>query len=497
MAIRHYTVPLKQPEFPMLSSQAPRTVMQNSETASSGVESPGLIYCHNIMPTSYGFDSIGYISQVPPYSPATTAFTDVRTVYSSDRERFYLAFTSDGSVYALDFGTTFWNKLTISAPTNSEDITVGTVNGISYIFFKNIGAYVYNSATKTLIPTTLVGLDLTKVIGVTASYGYLIAYTENSVAWSSTLDPTDFVPSLTTGAGGGDVSGIGGAIRFIVPNSLGFIIYSDTNAIAGTYTGNVKYPFKYREVDNSKGGISLDRTAYESNSAEQFAYTKAGLQALTSQKAVTLLPEVTDFLAGKEIETFNEATLSFDSIKFNTTLNKKIKFIASRYLVISYGVASFTHAIVYDIVLKRLGKLLIDHADCFEYVGTIGSQVEVSKESIAFLLPTGEVKLVDFSSAAEANGVALFGKFQYTRSRMITLHRVAAEDVEVSYNLNVHSLVSLDGKTYTPYAGIEVYNNNGIREFAFRRTGINHILVLIGRFELNSLILSYTLNGRR
>ena len=85
---------------------------------------------------------------------------------------------------------------------------------------------------------------------------------------------------------------------------------------------------------------------------------------------------------------------------------KKVKLVASRYLVISYGVFEFTHAIIYDLALKRLGKVKITHADVFEYVG---EQTEASKESIAFLLGTGEVKTLDFSATADASGVLVLG----------------------------------------------------------------------------------------
>ena len=496
MAQRDYTISLKQASFPMLSEQQERTVIGGSDKSSSGdPESPGVGYCHNVMPTSKGLDSVGYLQIVPPYSPVTTLFSDVRIIYGSNRTRLYLGFSSDGSIHVLKEGSTFWFKLSETFSVDVNQITIGTVNGVSYIYYKSIGCVKYNESTDALDTVVLTGLVASEIVGITASYGYLIAYTESDIAWSSTVDPTDFTPSAVTGAGGGSVAGIGGAILFCLPNSLGTLIYTETNTIAGTYTGNVKYPFKYREVDNSKGGISLDFTAYEANSAAQFVYSKAGLQSLTSQKAEIILPEITDFLAGKKFEDFDETTKTFIVTELTTTMKKKIKFIASRYLVISYGIFSFTHALIYDIGLKRLGKLKIAHVDCFEYVG---SQKEVSKESIAFLLATGEVSVLNFSTTVESNGIVIFGKLQYTRNKIIVLQGIEVENIDSDAALSVFAQQSLDGKTISStIAGNELTSVNKLRKYGFRLSAVNHSILLIGKFNLTTLFIIYTLGGRR
>jgi hypothetical protein len=74
------------------------------------------------------------------------------------------------------------------------------------------------------------------------------------------------------------------------------------------YTGNKQYPFKFKSVDDSKGAVSLDTVAYEANSADHYTYTKGGLQTVNSRKTEIFLPHFTDFLAGKVLEDFDEAT---------------------------------------------------------------------------------------------------------------------------------------------------------------------------------------------
>jgi hypothetical protein len=70
----------------------------------------------------------------------------------------------------------------------------------------------------------------------------LLAWNETTLYWSSTTDPTDFTPSLATGAGSGGVQNIKGAITIAAPISTGLIVYSNQNAVAAVYSGNARFP---------------------------------------------------------------------------------------------------------------------------------------------------------------------------------------------------------------------------------------------------------------
>ena len=504
MAQRFYKIGLQNSVFPMLSEQMSRTIIGSTAgEAPAKDDRPHVAYCHNVMPSKEGMDSVGFLSVIPPaFLPSGFALTDARVIYGDAKSRIYLAWDTIGNVYALLTGATTWLVLPLTVPSTggssftTESVTIGTVNGVSYIVYAGISAFTYNEVTNKLDAVILTGLTIADILGVVASSGYLIAYTAQAIAWSSTIVPTDFVPSKTTGAGGGNVANIAGSILFATSNTLGILIYTDANTVAGTYTGNVQFPFKFREVDDSKGGISLDRVAYEANSTEQYVYSKAGLQAVTSRVAKTLLPEVTDFLAGKRFEDYNETTNLYEitDLSPTTTMQKKIKLIASRYLVISYGITSFTHALVFDIVLNKLGKLRITHTDCFEYVG---AQSEISKESVAFLLSTGGVKVLDFAVSATSNGVLILGKLQFIRSHLITLHGVEVENVASTSALAISSQASLDGKNFTLVSGTLVKTATNLRDHTFRSTAKNHSLVFLGQFNLVTALVRYTVAGRR
>lgn len=505
MAQRFYTINLQDSLFPMLSEQQSRTVIGSvAGEAPAKEQRPGIAYCHNIMPSRYGYDSVGFLSVVPTFVglPAGLSFSDTRVVYGDAKSRLYLAWDDEGNVYALLSGFAVWIALPATVPATGgpgfslDSVTIGTVNGVSYIFYAGIGGFNFNEVTKVLDAVTFIGLNIPTILGVVASSGYLIALTDQAIAWSSTIDPTDFVPSQITGSGGGNVAGIAGAIIFATANTLGILVYTSANTIAGTYTGNVQFPFKFREVEDSKGGINLDRVAYEANAKVQYVYSKAGLQTITSQRAENILPEVTDFLAGRRFEDYNETTKLYEitDLATSATMLKKVKYVASRYVIISYGITSFTHALIFDTALNKLGKIKLTHVDVFEY---IDSQTEISKESIAFLLADGEVKVLDFSATAASNGVLILGKLQFTRTRNLILLGVEVENVETSATLSLSSQVTLDGKTFTTVEGTIKESVDNLRSYDFRSEGKNHSLVFIGKFNLVTAQIIFTQGGRR
>jgi len=496
MAQRPYTINVKDVDFPLLSKNQGNTVINDVNSVlpdSAGL--PGISYCHNVMPSVEGIDSVAYKSTIAVISPAITSFSDVRVIYGSANTRLYLGLATNGASYILTAPAPSWTKLSFTFSVGIEDVTIARVRGVSYIYQKKIGCYVYNESTGTIDSVVLTSITASSVLGIVASSGYLITYDETSIAWSSVVTPLDFTPSPITGAGAGEIAGIGGKIQVIVPNSLGLLVYTDTNIVAATYTGNVQYPFKLREVSNSKGFSSLDLIGYESNLEDQFVYTKGGMQTVNSREALIILPEITDFLAGKYFEDFDESTNTFSYITLTTTMKKKLKFIGARYLIISYGVTEFTHALVYDTALKRLGKLKITHVDVFEYVGI---QKEISRENIAFVLKTGEVKTLDFSSTnTTASGVVIFGKLQYVRNRFLALQTVGIKNVDSAATFSLDDLYTVDGDTYINQAGVLITSSANKREYGFDNTqGINHSLVCSGRFNLTTIYILFTIGGR-
>ncbi len=539
MAQQEFSIDLQNTFFPFLSGNQDRTVVNPPQGETSSP--PSIAYCHNVMPTKEGYVSVGFEKYTTLPSSSLPAFVDVRPFYGDNaRGKAYIAFDINRQPYILRATVTYWVLIggafitSILVPGNfdPDSVTVATVNGISYIHFALIGSMTINEVTGSHTAITLTGLTASALLGLVSSFGYLVAYTAFDIAWSSTIDPTDFVPSSVTGAGGGSIQDIAGKMQFITSNDLGLLIYAEDNVVAAVYTGNPLFPWKYREVRDSKGGIDLDQTAYEANSGIQFAYTKAGLQSITPQRAQTILPEVTDFLAGSVIEDFNTSTLIYSISVTESSMVKRLSFISSRYLVISYGISSFTHAIIFDTVLEKLGKIKLDHVAAFEFTN---EQENIERKSIAFLQADTIIQLLEFSKIASSSGVLILGKLQDRRNHLLTLHKVEVQNkgniifesaqvvdeaglqvvdeagtevvaltqAPIAGSLAVYSQVSLDGVSFSTVAGTlisETTDLDSLRNlnvYAFRADGKNHSIVLVGMFDLSTLLVLHSDAGKR
>jgi len=200
---------------------------------------------HNVLPAPYGFSSVGYEQIIPALLPAVTTFKQAKVLRSNalsaatNGPRFYFSPHTSGTHYTFILGGTKWLPINTVVPlTASTVITYATLQGISYVFFSGIGCYKWDSATNTLIPVTLTGLVAANILGITTYQGYMVAYDDSNIYWSSTLDidyttnAVDFVPSLTTGAGNIRPEGAKGPITVVLAATFGLAIqvYDSANS---------------------------------------------------------------------------------------------------------------------------------------------------------------------------------------------------------------------------------------------------------------------------
>lgn len=510
--------------FPLLTDFHGRTIITpgpdntfnrslvSTEDIDRDVGVPIIYYCHNVLPAPYGFNSVGYESLIPA---STGAFTDARILRSNaisstvNGPKFYFAPQQGGTHYAFAVGGTAWAAISASVPyTSSTVITYATLQGISYIFFSGIGCYKYDSATNTLIAVTLTSLVPANIKGITTYQGYMIAYDESSIYWSSVLDinyttnTIDFTPSLSTGAANIRLEGARGPITIAVPATFGIAVYTASNIVSGVYSGNSRYPFNFKEVVASGGCSTQDYVSYDANTGNQYAYTTSGMQTVTATATQTIFPELTDFLAGSDFEDFDETTLTFSQQKLTGAMHKRITSVSDRYLIFSYGVSSLTHAIVYDMTQKRYGKLKIDHVACFEYEYPDPTLVDAPRRSIAFLKADGSIYTVNPSVTFSASkGVILLGKFQYVRSRLMSLEEITIQSVHSTQSATVYDMVSDTGGTVDTMTRYQAYETSQAgdfqRTYKIHKTGINHSILLVGGFFLSSIVLAFHIHGRR
>jgi hypothetical protein len=513
-------------QFPLLTDFQGKTViiggpdntfnrsLTSSEDADKDVGLPIAYYMHNVLPAPYGFSSIGYENVV--VSPADKVYNSIKLIRSNNTAisvsgpKLYFSPFYDGSYKVLGLSSTVYvtGVTTVPGVNSSTKITYATLQGITYIFYSNIGCYKLDSATNALISVTLAGLTPSAINGITTFQGYLIAYDRSSVYWSSTIDidPTsnsvDFVPSLLTGAGNIKPEGAKSDITIVTPATFGFAVYTSSNIVSAVYSGNSRYPFNFREVVASGGCSSYDLVSYDSNTGNQYVYTTSGLQSLSATSTQTIFPEVTDFLAGRDFEDYDEITQTFSQTTLTAPMAKKITSVADRYLIISYGITSLTHAIVYDMAQKRFGKFKVPHVDCFELEYINPEQTDAPRRSIAFLDAAGGIKLVDPSvTFAASKGVILLGKFQYVRSRNISLEELTIQTVHPTQSIVAYNLYSETGGTIESVKKVLGYETSisgqSQRTYKFHITANNHSILLVGGFFLSSIELKFHVHGRR
>jgi hypothetical protein len=503
MAQVTYRANLSAKSFPFLSLNWGRTVivpqydntfsrqLASQEDNDKDVGIPQIYYCHNVMPHQQGFQSVGYTTL---NLGTSDTFTFMGIIRDSGDNKTYFGVSASGKFYAL-IGNTWVYKATFGA--SGAQVTTAYVSGTTYIYIANYGCIKYDFAAQAFVAVTLTAVDPTQVLGVAYSAGYLIVWTKTTVAWSSTIDPTDFTPSLVTGAGGGGVESARGAINLCFAHTQGFIIYTTANAVAALYSGNSRYPFNFREIVASGGLDSINQIAYDANSGNHYAYTTSGMQLVSTTQTSTILPELTDFISGRMFEDYDEITDTFTSGTLTAAMQKQVTMVSDRYLVISYGATSLTHALVYDLTDKRWGKLKIPHVMCFEYQLSNPGVVEIPRQSIAFLQADGTVKAVDFTvGAINSSGVICLGKYQFVRQRTLLLDEVVVEDIPVGANFTLYDLPALDGKNTTKVTPTLLYSNGLMRRYGCDAVGVNHSILLKGSFSVVSLVLTFHIHGK-
>ena len=373
-----------------------------------------------------------------------------------------------------------------------------------------------------------------EIDGVASSNGYLLVWSGITVYWAL-FDGTgfEFAPYASgevTGAGYQIPEDVKGPITALVPVTGGFIIFTTKNAVAAFYNANnFASPWIFRQISNAGGIESYEQTTEDANLGAIYAHTTGGLQRITLNAAETSFPDVTDFLGLRLQETFNTGNLQFERGLVTADFFTKLSFCGQRFLVISYGTypGIYSYALVYDAELKRWGKLRLAHRDCFAYsygsqeapltyamlgdvpyedMDTIayedaviaGGNLTYPRQSVAFLLETGEVKLAVMDTREPedtSEAFVLLGRFQLTRSRLSTLHEVEIEGLVAGGTVGV--LRSVNGRTFaSSELGYLREQSEDFAEYGFDMvTGKNFTLFVKGNFYLSSLILHVTNDG--
>jgi hypothetical protein len=492
---------------------------------------PQVFYMHNCIPAETGYQSVGYTQLIAAANPAQTDF-DQYFVLRDTSENKALFVPSTGKNYVYTAVSAAWNSINPlvegSFPSTGL-VTVSYIHKRTFVYYEKVGAFEYDFTTAMFSSVSFTGLTPTNIKGICSAVGYNIAFDDFTIYWSSATGETDFVPSLVTGAGSEIPNDLKGKIVAILPVPQGFFIYSTKNVVSAFYSGNVRFPWIFREIPNSAGITSTNNVGWQATLSLQYAWTTAGLMKLDRGGAEEVFPGVTDFISSHVFEDFDEVTEVFTTTYTLSNFKSKLTFVGSRYLIFSYGISSLTHALLYDTTLKRWGKLKITHIDVFEWPAPnffgVRSYDQLSpntyddlvdntydqlsqqqfttsspRKDLCFLQQDGTVQLVNFDIGnTAANGVLFIGKYQFVRSSFISLLATELECIRQQSTNFVHKwLTTFDGKffqaTNTPML-MSSPTNSLVRRYQGRTVGQNHTLYIKGAFNLVSFLIEFVLTG--
>lgn len=549
MAKQRFTGALNTADFPLVSILQKRTVVKtgadlnvrtprnpNSTEDFTDQAIPQVLYLENVMPTGEGFQSVGY-EKVIDGLPGATVFDQAITLRDFNENNFLFA-PAGGLNYIFNANTGVWTSVNPQAAID-KPVTRAYVNGRTFICYEGLGIFEYDAVAGTFTLKTVLGFVNADIRGIGGSSNYLLIFTTLAVHWSSLIDPLDFIPSLTTGAGFSIPQDVKARITAVLGIAGGFIVYTAKNAIAGVYTNNSRAPFTFKEITNAGGILSYEQVTSEQSSGPHYAWTTGGLQKITIQGSEPVSAEVNDFIAGKLWEYYDPQIKLLQQVEsFKSEFAVKLAYISSRWLILSYNTSDadgiFNYALVYDTTLKRWGKLKINHVDCFYYpypnvfgdlsygnlVNTSYDQLgnasygglavglasdPPSKLCMGFMTSAGEVKLLemDYNKTEQQEGVIIFGKFQLTRNKLITMQTVDLEGVYQDTSTGnpqffAYALASFDGfKPDGNYPMRLLKQGNKLSRYAKRVTAVNVSLLFVGTFAFSSYLLEATEDGDR
>lgn len=552
MAKQRFKGALNSVTFPMVSILQPRTVVnpqldinvrtprnRNSPEDYSDYSIPQLAYCENVVPTGEGMQSVGYETLVQGLA-GINSFDQLITLRDASENNFLFS-PAAGQNYIYTANANAWKSVNPIVAAPNLLVTRAYVNGRTFVCYEGLGIFEYDAVAGTFTKQTLQlsGFAESDIRGIGGSSNYLLVFTTILVSWSSLVNPLDFVPSLTTGAGYAIPQDVKGKITAVLGISGGFIVYTAKNAVAAVYTNNSKAPFTFKEVSNAGGILTYEQVTSEQNSGPQYAWTTGGLQKITIQGAESVSAEISDFLAGRLYEYYDWGSKKLIQVNdAGTEFPVKLAYISSRWLIISYNAGAaqgtYNYAIVFDTVLQRYGKLKIDHVDCFYYpypnlfgdiayadlANTSYSQLEntsysglsmgvasdpPSKRCIGFLRKDGTVQIMemDYNKETQHNAVILFGKFQLVRAGVLTLQQLDLEGIYLDTSagnpqLRVYAMISWDGYKPDVVAEMKLLKQNGkLAKYAKRLAGLNAFIGIEGNFALSSYLLEVTQDGDR
>lgn len=573
MPSRLFDVNLQAPEFPFLYSDINRTALLTDIPEpvpyATNVIRPQAVYLKDTLPSKYGYDSL---DRETTFSTAVDdkKFQSVFPFYDN-QNLLHFAGITDSTLVSADDGITQWND----GPSGFDftaSWTKAYLFGNTYFFNSNTGqAYIFDASVHLWKEVTFAGVDATNFLGICAGAGYFIAFDLSHIYWTTAVSSDgltiDFTPTLGT-AGADQILELKSEITCVLPTQRGFFVYSLQNVVGAIFSGNGQVPFNYAEILGSAGVASQFQVASDVNTGVHYAWTRAGLQTIAFTGAQDQFPELLEFINNKTYETLDVTTGNFTRNILKDLFAVRLNLLGERFLTISYGETllpsldaatyndladvsyddSYPHsynfystvdnypqnyieALVYDIDLKRWGKIIEPHTHLFSYsfvsstfyitynqeatvtyndlaTKTYAEMVNYSLPKLGYqfgllkedgtILTMSRSNMLDFSNNT-SEALMLLGRVQFYKTGSQEIQEAEIEQFAGDCYL-YNSYTDNPQRTDAFQKGRDITNGlqpNVARRYGFRLAGKYQSLCFDGKFHLTTLVAKVNRNGNR
>lgn len=540
MAARQYSLLLTDASFPFRLDLAGESYIADEiPVKSSPPVVPKVLYLNNVLPATQGYDSLDTRIVAPAVEAST--FDRVYEFFGDEHGLRHLFSPAYGKGYVLRDGDAAWTAA-LDLP-GSPEFSLAQLRNRTYFFFRGNAMYRYDETGREFFPIALEGLLFSGLVGITAATNYFIGFDESTIYYTSRIEvdgSVDFTPTLGV-AGSLQVLAVGGKILHCLPYANGFIVYTQTNAIMASYSGNPNLPFTFREIPGSSGVLQESNVAWNNNTGVHFAWTRSGMQQVEPNRASNMLPSLLDYIRQRTTEVLNSTTGALEYTESEEQFVVRLTLVSHRFLCISYGAQTpdpqqqvFSDCLVYDVELQRWGRFFIPHVSIFSYTFTGGFELlsyqalldtAVTYDDLEFTrynaLTTedpgarslgyrigalgldGQITVFERSNMTQvgsAAGEILLGKLSAFVGNATEIQEIRTQ----TSTMEQHKLFtylfgdSLQTPTYVKDCVKANYPQSlGDERFLVRSTGKNHALYFKGRFHLTDVDVWMLAEGDR
>lgn len=327
-------------------------------------------YMENVLPISRGYSSVGFTEKIPAINGLENRIKHTITLFGPDG-RTAICLVTDLDVWIYDAVGSDWQRFDVP-PASLILVSSATIRETTYLHFGS-GLYTYSFSSRQLLPVEVTGILVGATLGCCAAGSHLVLWTEDELFLSSTLDATDFTPSLSNGAASLKIQELRGKIVACYSLGQDFIVYSEIHAISARQTGSLAFPFRFKEIPGSAGILNPKHVAINANVGVHFTWTGSGLQQVSVEQATYMWPELSDGII-RALSFKKDPYFGILEVVRHANMEVSLAFLSNRYLAISTRAideeqtTDLFDSYLYDITLQRWGKLALPHVGFLEFV---------------------------------------------------------------------------------------------------------------------------------